>query len=444
MPPTVAPLVPRAKAHKRKRPAFRPTKSPKSSASKARKKKKAPISTPALSKEKEQQDKQPADFPPPDSSEPNVTPAVSVVVSQEPPPFETETPSKTKENSVPAPTTRRTRKRKQPTGLVSIGSSRKPPPVESRKRATSIDAPNAPTDVSAGAISPPTSAARTQDDSEPAESSPASTAAAQEVAAEVSGLPQLPPVGPFDRDQLTLQRLAEEDPDGTRLTAYCSKFKRKRQPRKKKKDINNPGQAAAAITSATETAGGNDDGTEDGPNQGQKPSARSEPTGTPVVQIVNGEIVLQESSLIVPGARRTVQEVEEEFQNVVEEDAQAAIVGASYNSFVNRKGPQHWSLSDTKRFYEALRQVGTDFCTMEAYFENRSRKQLKKKFQLESGKNSRLIEMALNPKYRNAIGTHNLEIVFFLCSQRLPHSTDFLPCVVVVYSFHQQTCRYSM
>jgi transcription factor TFIIIB component B'' len=137
-------------------------------------------------------------------------------------------------------------------------------------------------------------------------------------------------------------------------------------------------------------------------------------TGTPVVQIINGEIVLQESSLMVPGARRSVQEVEAEF-NVVEEDAHMAIVGASYNSFVNRRAPQHWSVDETKRFYDALRQLGTDFCSMEAYFDNRTRKQLKRKYQIESAKNPQLIEMALNPKYHTEIGTSQI-FYTMLCS----------------------------
>ena len=42
---------------------------------------------------------------------------------------------------------------------------------------------------------------------------------------------------------------------------------------------------------------------------------------------------------------------------------------------------------------------------MEAFFENRTRKQLKRKFRSESVKNAKLIEMALDPKYQKAIGT---------------------------------------
>lgn len=125
----------------------------------------------------------------------------------------------------------------------------------------------------------------------------------------------------------------------------------------------------------------------------------------PVVQIINGEIVLQASSMEVPNTRKTVAELEEEFDHVVEEEGHSTVVGASYTSFVDRKKPLHWNVTETKLFYNALRQVGTDFACMEAYFENRSRKQLKRKYQIEISKNSLLVELALNPKSKVAIGT---------------------------------------
>lgn len=125
----------------------------------------------------------------------------------------------------------------------------------------------------------------------------------------------------------------------------------------------------------------------------------------PIVQIINGEIVLQASSMEVPNARKTVAELEEEFDHVVEEEGHTTVVGASYTSFVDRKKPQHWNVTETKLFYNALRQIGTDFACMESYFENRSRKQLKRKYQIEISKNSSLVELALNPKAKVAIGT---------------------------------------
>lgn len=132
----------------------------------------------------------------------------------------------------------------------------------------------------------------------------------------------------------------------------------------------------------------------------------AEAPSAPQVQVINGEIVLNESSIIVAGTTAADKEADMEEYTVVEEEAQLAVIGASYNSFVPRRAPQHWSVEDTKRFYDALRQVGTDFGTMEAYFDKkRTRKQLKRKFQVESAKNPHLIDNALNVQCMKEIGT---------------------------------------
>jgi len=131
----------------------------------------------------------------------------------------------------------------------------------------------------------------------------------------------------------------------------------------------------------------------------------------PVVQIIDGEIVLQESSMVVErgGALGLVSSNhakanEEDEYAVVEEDADMAVVGASYNSFVSRKNkPQHWTVDETKLFYEALRQVGTDFMLMSEFYPDRDRKQLKKKYQREYSKNAKLVELALHPSQRKPL-----------------------------------------
>ena len=105
-----------------------------------------------------------------------------------------------------------------------------------------------------------------------------------------------------NQDKDILERLRTED--GLRLNTFCSKFKgKKRQPKQNNthavpppKEKNNSQHASKNKRSTAES------------------------TGAPAVQIVDGEIVLQESSLVVPGQRRSVQEVEEEFE-IVEEDA---------------------------------------------------------------------------------------------------------------------------
>ena len=135
-------------------------------------------------------------------------------------------------------------------------------------------------------------------------------------------------------------------------------------------------------------------------------------------------------------SRRTVQELEEEFQdNVVEEDEQLNIVQASYNSF-RTKGDHgktrkigSWKIEETEKFYHALSQLGTDFGSMEAlFFENeRTRKQLKNKYRKELIKNPNLVqELALNPKYQVPLG----ESIFCCAYMSAFFSIDLL---VLVY-----------
>jgi hypothetical protein len=225
-------------------------------------------------------------------------------------------------------------------------------------------------------------------------------------------------------DQAILNQLASEEragEEGKALNSFCTPFKGPKRKLKDKdgtttksnKDKDNNGDAA------TESATANDDTADDSAsasNSNNKTNQRkvdATTTGAPSVQIIDGQIVLQESSVVLP-SRRTVQEVEEEFRdNVVEEDEQLNIVQASYTSFVTKgdhgkvRKKGSWSIEETEKFYLALQQLGTDFGSMEAlFFENqRTRKQLKNKYRKELAKNPDLVqELALNPKYQTKLG----------------------------------------
>ena len=151
-------------------------------------------------------------------------------------------------------------------------------------------------------------------------------------------------------DQDILQQLQAEDPGGVRLSSFCTTFKatKTKVPPGQARPVRNNNDPPARQQQQQRTR-----------NYNEPESA----TGAPIVQIIDGEIVLQESSIQAPGARRSVQQVEEEFDQVVEEDSGSTIVGAGYNSFKEgrSKGPQHWTVKETKLFFEALRQLGTDF-----------------------------------------------------------------------------------
>ena len=106
---------------------------------------------------------------------------------------------------------------------------------------------------------------------------------------------------------------------------------------------------------------------------------------------------------MIVGGRRTTEEVDRELEGgiVVEENTG---ITATYTSFTKREKVQRWNVEETRKFYLALRQCGTDFSTMESFFDGadggnkRSRKQLKSRYKRECKKNLHLIDMAMNPK----------------------------------------------
>ena len=210
------------------------------------------------------------------------------------------------------------------------------------------------------------------------------------------------------QDQATLNQMANErKSEGTSLlNTFCSRFKRKKGAKRRMKDKDG-GAAFNRIAKQNNT------NTINNGSSIANADSSIEKSAAPSVQIIDGEIVLQESSVMFP-ARRTVQEVEEEFQdNVVEEDEQLNTVQASYTSFVTKgdhgktRNKGLWSIKETELFYLALQQLGTDFGSMEALFfeDKRTRRQLKNKYRKELIKNPDLVqELALNPKYQIALG----------------------------------------
>ena len=130
----------------------------------------------------------------------------------------------------------------------------------------------------------------------------------------------------------------------------------------------------------------------------------------PMVELVDGEIVIRESSLEVGGGASNI--VEDEYEEVHEG---AGEMTATYTSFTDKLKSKRWSIEETKLFYNALRQVGSDFSTMMAFFPDRDRRQLRNKFKRESRKNPRLIKLALEGE-RLAIGKLRRNLVFhFVC-----------------------------
>lgn len=225
--------------------------------------------------------------------------------------------------------------------------------------------------------------------------------------------------------------------DKPTLSSFCSTFKVKK-PRKKRQQKQRSQQPDAPGTNSR-TNDRNKNGSDSVDNHrflnsgtGTSASAYTDKEiGTvatnkqgPSVQIVNGEIVLQEKSLEYEANDAAIDNDKNNsyYTTVVEEESQLAIINASYNSFLpdhKQRRNNWWTDEETMQFYIALRQVGVDFGTMEAYFEKeqgkaRNRQQLKRKYQMELVRNPGLVEMALDPKSKIEIGMLTAADVFLV------------------------------
>ncbi|XP_062076802.1 uncharacterized protein LOC133781749 [Humulus lupulus] len=63
--------------------------------------------------------------------------------------------------------------------------------------------------------------------------------------------------------------------------------------------------------------------------------------------------------------------------------AQSSSTYVNYHSFMDKTPSTRWSKHDTELFYEAVRQMGTDFTIIQQLFPNRTREQVKLKFKKE-------------------------------------------------------------
>jgi len=86
---------------------------------------------------------------------------------------------------------------------------------------------------------------------------------------------------------------------------------------------------------------------------------------------------------------------EEDYREEVHEEQGLT---STYASFTDRTRTERWGMEETRRFFQSLRQCGTDFTLMLTQFPGRNQKQLKNKFKKESKSNQALVDAALNPK----------------------------------------------
>lgn len=109
----------------------------------------------------------------------------------------------------------------------------------------------------------------------------------------------------------------------------------------------------------------------------------------PQVQVINGQIVINEESLVVSHRELNVNDIHT-YRRVEETSSKL-----NYHTYMNRTPLERWSKSDTELFYKAMQQFGTDFGMIQHFFPGRTRRQVKAKFKIEERKHPLQLANAL-------------------------------------------------
>jgi transcription factor TFIIIB component B'' len=105
----------------------------------------------------------------------------------------------------------------------------------------------------------------------------------------------------------------------------------------------------------------------------------------PQIQIINGEIVLNQDSITI---KRPEINFEKDYERINESQAK------KFTSATYARHPRTpaWTKDETQKFYNALSQLGTNFSQISQFFPNRDRRQIRNKFKKEEKENKLKVE----------------------------------------------------
>ncbi|KAF4124235.1 hypothetical protein GMORB2_5951 [Geosmithia morbida] len=114
----------------------------------------------------------------------------------------------------------------------------------------------------------------------------------------------------------------------------------------------------------------------------------------PQFRIVDGQIVLDQSSLVMDRHARAAATAQD-MEAIEENDFTRLITSNSFMNTSKLRGPNIWTADETELFYRGLRMFGTDFEILSKMFPGKQRRHLKLKFNREERHNPHLIDAAM-------------------------------------------------
>lgn len=118
------------------------------------------------------------------------------------------------------------------------------------------------------------------------------------------------------------------------------------------------------------------------------------PTSGPQFRIVDGQIIVDQTSLVMDRHARAVA-TQGNMETVEENDFTRLITSNSFMNTSKLKGPNIWSDQETELFYRGLRMFGTDFEMISKMFPGKQRRHVKLKYNREERHCPRRIDAAV-------------------------------------------------
>ncbi|GAB0132647.1 hypothetical protein EsDP_00001076 [Epichloe bromicola] len=119
-------------------------------------------------------------------------------------------------------------------------------------------------------------------------------------------------------------------------------------------------------------------------------------TSGPQFRIVDGQIVVDQDSLVMDRhARAAAAQAGENMETIEENDFTHLITSSSFMNTSKLKGPNIWTEPETELFYRGLRMFGTEFEMISKMFPGKQRRHVKLKFNREERHNPERIDAAV-------------------------------------------------
>jgi transcription factor TFIIIB component B'' len=195
-----------------------------------------------------------------------------------------------------------------------------------------------------------------------------------------------------DQSQVTMGDLVKDLRIGKKFSRHDELLARQRMKKLKSKMGVPAGNDAEGSGSAAGSKASTPAPTQESGGESSSTPSRPLTEGAPQFQIIDGQIVVNQSTLQFDrhaAAAREAGELEEE----IEDDFTHHTTSNTYMKKVQK--PNHWNEIETETFYRGLRMFGTDFALLCKMFPGKNRRHVKLKFNREERAHPAKVNAAL-------------------------------------------------